>query len=184
MQHLHWSLFIDNWNVMYFKLLFFQCCHNVKYSRCQSPFVVQSWFDGLFIYLWLRKASHERVNSYLIDGSVFQSSCKLLLTCLIHCLSGPVSSLGGGWLFIVFLTGSLSLWCQAYIEYFMDSVRGRYLRTCCWLISLKGAISAKSENSMIGVVIHLLSSDYTIISIFEFRFWILRFFDSCPIVST
>ena len=34
-----------------FKLfVIFQYNHNIKYSRYQDYFVVQSWYDGLFIY--------------------------------------------------------------------------------------------------------------------------------------
>lgn len=53
----------------------------MKYSRYQASFVVQSWSDGLFVYLWLRKASHKRSNSYLIDSSVCHS-----IVSSVHCL--------------------------------------------------------------------------------------------------
>ena len=33
--------------------VFFQCCHNKKYSRYQYSFFVCSWFDCLFIFISL-----------------------------------------------------------------------------------------------------------------------------------
>ena len=54
-----------------FKLfVFFQCCHNMKYSRYQDPFIVQSWFDDLFIYFWLRKASPDCTSRNLNKTSI------------------------------------------------------------------------------------------------------------------
>ena len=45
-----------------FKLfLFFQCCHNMKYSRYEDSFVVPSWFDGLI---------HDFVDLFEVEESV------------------------------------------------------------------------------------------------------------------
>ena len=45
-------------------VVFFHCCHNMKYSRYVDSFVVENWFDGLFIFLLSRQASHKRSDSY------------------------------------------------------------------------------------------------------------------------
>ena len=84
-----WSLF----TVVYIKcelFVFFQCCRNKKYSRCQDSFFVHSWFDSLFILFVVEESvAYGQIHNLSLSWWRLWKLMHEGLTDLIYCLSGP-----------------------------------------------------------------------------------------------